>query len=78
MERKSMTKYNPAKKPEPIGGDYRPHYRKSEVDAHLQYLDKFIEAQAIRIVSLKSEKVSLETQLANTLRLWKEQVNAKY
>lgn len=72
-----MAKYNPAKKPEPLGGDYRPHYRQREVDEHLQYLDKIINAQAATISMLRSQKTQVEVQLSNTLRLWREQVQGK-
>lgn len=70
-----MPKYNPANKPELIGGDYRPHYRKAEVDAHLQYLGKLIEAQATTITLLRNQKNAAEIQTSNILKLWRDQVN---
>jgi hypothetical protein len=69
-----MTKYNPADKPKPQGGDYRPHYRKDEVDAHLKYLGILIEAQAATILLLRVQKRDTETQLSNTIKLWRDQV----
>lgn len=70
-----MPRYNPANKPEAIGGDYRPHYRKDEVDAHLQYLGTLIDAQAGTIVLLRSQKTAVEIQISNVLKLWRDQVN---
>lgn len=72
-----MRKYNPAIKPVPLGGDYRPHYRKSEVDEHLSYLDKIIDAQAATIGMLRAQKTQVEIQLSNTLKMWKDQVQGK-
>jgi hypothetical protein len=70
-----MSKYNPANKPKAIGGDYRPHYRKDEVDAHIKYLGVLIDAQAATILLLRNQKTAAETQTSNVLKLWRDQVN---
>lgn len=64
-------KYNfSSKLPNALGGDYRPHYRKDEVDAHLAYLAILIEAQAATINLLRVQKADIEHRMSRHLRAW--------